>query len=106
MLKATHVILSFEEALKLRLSLEQVLWKLNTFNRALREGRRAAVDICIYPRRRRMVVFEGKLPKTSRECGTATRNEGRPSERYRRGAGGRDPRAWRSPLPVVNNCQI
>ncbi len=79
--KATHVILSFEEALKLRLSLEQVLLKLNTYNRALREGRRAAVDICIYPRRRRMVVFEGKLPKTSRERGTPTGDEGRVSGR-------------------------
>jgi hypothetical protein len=61
--KAMHVILSLEEALKLRLSLDQVLLKLNSYNRARREGRRGAVDVCIYPSRRRLVIFEGKLPK-------------------------------------------
>lgn len=60
---AMNIVISFEEALKLHLSLGQALAKLNGYNRATKEGRRTAVNICLYPHKKRITVNESKLPK-------------------------------------------
>jgi len=39
------------------------LAKLNSYNRATTEGKRAAVNLCLYTDKRRMTINEGKLPK-------------------------------------------
>ncbi len=58
--KAINVNVSFEEALKLHLSLGQALGKLNSYNRSTKQGRDAAVNLCIYTQQGRIAVVEGK----------------------------------------------
>ena len=58
-----NVHLSFEEALKLHLSLGQALGKLNSYHRGRREGKNAGAIIRVYLKRRRIVVYEGRLKR-------------------------------------------
>jgi len=60
---AMNLIVSFEDALKLHFSLGQALAKLNSYNRSTTAGKRSAVNICVYPKKRRITVNEGQLPK-------------------------------------------
>jgi hypothetical protein len=57
--KSINIHLSFEEALKLHFSLGQALAKLNSYNRSTTAGRRAAVDLCAFPRLGLIRVVEG-----------------------------------------------
>jgi len=59
--KAINMTLSFEDALKLHLSLGQILGKLNSYDRSTKAGRRSAVNLCVYTQVSRMVVVEGKI---------------------------------------------
>jgi len=59
--KAINMTLSFEDALKLHLSLGQILGKLNSYDRSTKPGRRSAVNLCVYTNVQRMVVVEGKV---------------------------------------------
>lgn len=59
--KAINMTLSFEDALKLHLSLGQILGKLNSYDRSTKAGRRSAVNICVYTQVNRVVVVEGKI---------------------------------------------
>lgn len=61
--KAINVILSFEEALKLHLSLGQLLGHLNGYNRSTSDGKRTAVNLCVYTNHQRIAVVEGKIRK-------------------------------------------
>lgn len=61
--KAVNVILSFEDTLKLHLSLGQLLAKLNGYNRNTTEGRKSAANICIYTYGHRITVNEAKLKR-------------------------------------------
>jgi len=61
--KAINVILSFEEALKLHLSLGQLLGHLNGYNRSTADGKRTAVNLCVYTQAMRIAVVEGKVRK-------------------------------------------
>jgi hypothetical protein len=60
---ALNVVVSFEDALKLHLSLGQALAKLNTYNRATTSGKRSAINICVYPQKKRITVVEAQLSK-------------------------------------------
>jgi hypothetical protein len=57
---AVNVVLTFEEAMKLSLSLQHRLLDINALNRSTREGKAQAVNLCLYPDRRRMTVNAGK----------------------------------------------
>lgn len=57
---ALNVVLSFEEALKLHLSLGQALGHINGYDRSTKKGRHTAVNLCIYQHKDRVVVVEGK----------------------------------------------
>ena len=59
--KAINIVLSFEEAMKLSLSLQHRLLDINGLNRATREGKAAAVNLCIYADRCRMTVTAEKV---------------------------------------------
>jgi hypothetical protein len=59
--KAVNVHLSFEEALKLHLSLGQLLGHLNKYNRSTRRGRRTCANLCVYLEKNRVTVQEGLL---------------------------------------------
>lgn len=61
--KAINVTLSFEEALKLHLSLGQLLGHLNGYNRSTSDGKRMAVNLCVYTQQKRVAVVEGKIRK-------------------------------------------
>jgi len=61
--KAINVTLSFEEALKLHLSLGQLLGHLNGYNRSTADGKRMAVNLCVYTQQQRVAVVEGKIRK-------------------------------------------
>ena len=61
--KAINVILSFEEALKLQLSLGQLLGHLNGYKRSTSDGKRTAVNLCVYTKHGRIAVVEGRIKK-------------------------------------------
>ena len=61
---AMNMVLSFEEALKLHLSLGQLLGHLNGYNRSTSDGKRTAVNLCLYTKQKRIAVVEGRLKKT------------------------------------------
>lgn len=61
--KAINVTLSFEEALKLHLSLGQLLGHLNGYNRSTSDGKRMGVNLCVYTNPKRIAVVEGKIRK-------------------------------------------
>ena len=46
--EAINVALSFEEALKLNLGLQQALLDINRLNRSTLAGRKSAVNLCIF----------------------------------------------------------
>jgi hypothetical protein len=58
-----NVVISFEEALKLHLSIGQALAKLNSYNRSTTAGRLSAVNICIYPHDNYITVNESQLSR-------------------------------------------
>jgi hypothetical protein len=61
--KAINIVLSFEEALKLHLSLGQLLGHLNGYNRSTTDGKRSAVNLCVYTQAERIAVVEDKIRK-------------------------------------------
>ncbi len=58
---ALNVVLSFEEALKLNLGIDECVRKLGRYNRATSTGRNAALSILIHLDKRRIRVLESKL---------------------------------------------
>lgn len=58
--RALNVIVSFDDALRLHLSLGQALAKLNSYKRSTKAGKASAVNICIYTDTNRITVNEGK----------------------------------------------
>jgi len=69
--KALNCVLSFEDALKLHLSLGQVLGHLNGYDRSTTAGRRSAVCLCVYTNTNRIVIVEGKTGGKARPDGKA-----------------------------------
>jgi len=63
--KAMNIVVSFEEALKLHLSLGQALAKLNGYNRATKAGKESAINVCLYTHAKRITINEAKLPKST-----------------------------------------
>jgi hypothetical protein len=56
-----NIHISFEDALKLHLGLSQILGHLNGYDRSTRAGRRMAVNLCLYPKKKRMTINEGRV---------------------------------------------
>jgi len=61
--KAINMHISFEEALRLHLGLGQLLGKLNSYNRATKQGRQSAVNLCVYPQGHQITINEGRVRK-------------------------------------------
>ena len=59
--KAINMHISFEEAMRLHLGLGQLLGKLNSYNRATKQGRQSAVNLCIYPQGHQITINEGRV---------------------------------------------
>lgn len=56
-----NMYVSFEEALKLQLGLQQILLRLNSYKRSTKEGRVTAVNMCIHTRDSRITINEGRI---------------------------------------------
>jgi len=65
--KAVNLLLTFEEALKLHLSLGQALARLNSYNRNTKTGRRSAVNLCVFQHVNRLTVMEGRIAEQKSE---------------------------------------
>lgn len=59
--RAVNIHLSFEEALKLHLGLTQILGHLNGYNRSTKAGRRAGVNLCLFPGVKHITINEGRV---------------------------------------------
>ncbi len=58
--KAINIVLGFEDAMKLQLALQARLLKMNRLNRSTREGKAAAVNLCVYSDVKRITVNANK----------------------------------------------
>lgn len=63
--KILNVRISFEEALKLHLSIGECISKLNSYNRATKAGKRASLNLAIHLPKLRLTVLQDKLPVKS-----------------------------------------
>ena len=61
--KIINVIVSFPEALKLKLAIEECLRRLNKYNLSTKAGKRAALNVAIHVHADRIAILEDKLPK-------------------------------------------
>jgi hypothetical protein len=58
---ALNIVIGFEDALKLHLSLGQALARLNSYKRSTSAGKRTAVNLCVFPGKGRITVNEGRV---------------------------------------------
>jgi hypothetical protein len=56
-----NVVLSFEEALKLNIAIDECVRALGRYNRAHSAGKSAGLNVAIHLNQRRISVHEGKL---------------------------------------------
>ena len=63
--KILNVRISFEEALKLHLSIGECISKLNSYNRGTKAGRRTSLNLAIHLPKLRLTVLQDKLPVNS-----------------------------------------
>ncbi len=63
--KAINVVLGFEDALKLQLALQARLMEMNRMNRSTREGKAAAVNLCVYTNVNRITVNPAKIRRNT-----------------------------------------
>jgi hypothetical protein len=56
-----NVSVSFEEALKLSVAIQECVRKLNTYNRSTADGRRTGLNIAVHLQKSRITVNETKL---------------------------------------------
>ena len=56
-----NVILSFEDALKLNLAIDECVRKLNSYKRSTTQGRRTALNVTIHLDKNRVTVNEARL---------------------------------------------
>ena len=56
-----NVFMSFEDALKLNLAIQECVRKLNTYNRSTTEGKRTGLNIAVHLKSGRITVNEAKL---------------------------------------------
>ena len=61
--KILNIVVPFEQALKLNLGIDECIRKLNRYKRNVKEGKRAAVNLCIHLELGRIAINEGKLKK-------------------------------------------
>ncbi|MHB1323477.1 MAG: hypothetical protein ACYCXZ_03910 [Coriobacteriia bacterium] len=59
--RVLNVTLSFEEALKLNLAVDECLRRLNSYNRSTSAGKQAALNIAVHLDKGRVTVNEGKV---------------------------------------------
>lgn len=61
--KVLNIFIPFDEALKLNLGIDECIRKLNKYKLSTKEGKRAAVNLCLHLDIKRIAINEGKLKK-------------------------------------------
>jgi hypothetical protein len=61
--KVLNVTLSFEDALKFALAVDEGVRQINRYKRSTREGKRTALNLAIFLDKQRISVNETKLPR-------------------------------------------
>ena len=56
-----NVTISFEDALKINLAIDECVRKLNKYKRTTKEGKRSALNLAIHLDKDRITVNEGKV---------------------------------------------
>ena len=59
--KIFNINVSFENALKLNLALDECIRKLNKYNRSTKQGKRSAVNFSIHLSQDRITIVEGTV---------------------------------------------
>jgi len=59
--RVLNVTLSFEDALKLNLAIDECVRRLNSYNRSTRAGKHAALNVAIHLDKGRLTINESKL---------------------------------------------
>ena len=59
--KILNMFLSFEDALKMNLAIDECIRRLNKYSKSTAEGKRAALNLCIHFDQKRIRVHEGKI---------------------------------------------
>lgn len=59
--KVLNLTISFEDALKLNLAIDECVRKLNSYKRSTAAGKRSALNIAVHLDKGRVTVNEGKL---------------------------------------------
>ena len=59
--KIMNVLLSFEEALKLNLAIDECVRKLNRYKKSMKAGKRAALVVAVHLDQERISIHENKL---------------------------------------------
>jgi len=59
--KVLNLHISFEEALKLNLAIDECLRTLNKYNRSMKEGKRTALNMAIHLHADRITIVESKI---------------------------------------------
>ena len=62
--KAVNVQLTFEEALKLNLAIDEAVRQLNSYKRSTQAGKRRGLNLCLYFNNSRITITETNLPKS------------------------------------------
>ncbi len=57
-----NIEISFEDALKLNLAIEECIRKLNSYKRSTRAGKRTGLNLAIHLSKGRVTINEAKLP--------------------------------------------
>jgi hypothetical protein len=61
--RAINIALTFEDALKLNLAIDECVRQLNRYKRSTTAGKRTGLNLCLYLDRKRISVNVAKLPK-------------------------------------------
>jgi hypothetical protein len=59
--KVVNITLSFEDALKLNLAIDECVRRLNSYKRSTAAGKRSALNLAVHLNKDRITVNEGKL---------------------------------------------
>jgi hypothetical protein len=59
--RVLNIIVSFDDALKLSIAIDECVRKLNSYNRSFRAGRNAALNFTLHLDKGRITINEGKL---------------------------------------------
>jgi len=60
--KVLNIIVSFEEALKLDLAINECVRELNSYKRSTKKGRRTALNLAVHLHHKRLTINEDQLP--------------------------------------------